>query len=401
MKREDIQEKSWEPAGWDMLYLVECGANARLPSPDRVAAMDLEKVYALSKRQSLEAIAYMALERVQKTAFPAIKEEEKAVLTRWEEDKNKAIRRTMLMDAARAKLFAYLDANKIWHMPLKGAVLCDMYPEFGMRQMSDNDILFDPSFRRQVHDWFVEQGYTVKSYEENNDDVYHKKPVYNFEMHIAFFLEKAHPELARYFAAIKNRLQPVSEKSFEYRMTDEDFYLYLLAHEYKHYSNGGTGLRSLLDVYVFLIAKNRMDWNYLSKELAELGLVDFEKEMRELAQKAFNPEMEKAALSQWELRMLTQLLFSGTYGTQETFWKNQLRKMQPDGEKISAAAKCKYLMRRLFPERTDMEIWCRRNAPWFLRHQWLMPAAFVWRIITRAGQKKKEIKAELDAVRKG
>lgn len=401
MKREDIQEKSWESAGWDMLYLVECGANARLPEPDRVAAMDLEKVYALSKRQSLEAIAYMALERVQKTAFPAIKEEEKAVLARWEEDKNKSIRRTMLMDAARAKLFAYLDANKIWHMPLKGAVLCDMYPEFGMRQMSDNDILFDPSFRRQVHDWFVEQGYTVNSYEESNDDEYHKKPIYNFEMHTALFLEKMEPKFARYYCTIKEKLQPAAGKAFEYQMTDEDFYLYLLAHEYKHYSNGGTGLRSLLDVYVFLMAKDRLDWKYLKKELAELELVDFEKQMRELAKKAFDPKMEKASLSQWELFMLTQLLFSSTYGVAEKFWQSQLRKMQPDGAKISAAVKYKYLKQRLFPGRTDMEMWCRKNAPWFLRHRKFLPAASVWRIVKRVGQKKKAIKVELDAVRKG
>ena len=38
-------------------------------------------------------------------------------------------------------------------------------------------------------------------------------------------------------------------------MSDEDFYIYITSHAYKHYSGSGTGLRTLMDFYAYLNAK--------------------------------------------------------------------------------------------------------------------------------------------------
>lgn len=50
-------------------------------------------------------------------------------------DEEKVIRKTLLMNAAREQLFLYMEQEKIWHLPLKGAVLSSLYPQFGMRQI--------------------------------------------------------------------------------------------------------------------------------------------------------------------------------------------------------------------------------------------------------------------------
>ena len=61
---------------------------------------------------------------------------------------------------------------------------------------------------------------------------------------------------------------------FGYRFSDEDFYLFLTAHEYKHYSWGGTGLRSLMDVYVYLKnLEGRLDWNYIKEEIRPASII--------------------------------------------------------------------------------------------------------------------------------
>lgn len=39
---------------------------------------------------------------------------------------------------------------------------------------------------------------------------------------------------------------------YEKHFSREDFYIYLVAHEYKHYFLGGTSLRSLADTYIYL-----------------------------------------------------------------------------------------------------------------------------------------------------
>lgn len=67
-------------------------------------------------------------------------------------------------------------------MPLKGSILKDWYPKFGMREMADNDILFDASKRKEVKAIFQGRGYTVKEYDKSNHDAYEKPPIYNFEI---------------------------------------------------------------------------------------------------------------------------------------------------------------------------------------------------------------------------
>lgn len=399
-KRNENEAKLWKTAAWDMLYLLQCSINADIPESERVTKMDFCKVYALSCRQSLEAMTYMALERLMKVNDVVRNYDPEQILIKWEESKNKVIRKTLLMDAAREQLFAYLEEQKIWHLPLKGVVLCLMYPEFGMRQMADNDILFDASFRQDVRDWFVAHGYTVKSFDESNHDEYHKEPIYNFEMHTALFHESAQPQFSLYYLSLKSRLYTIAGKTFEYGMTDEDFYIYILAHEYKHYSSIGTGLRSLLDLYVYNKAKDNLDRKYLDEELAKIGLYDFERDMKELSLKVFAPEFDYSILTEKEQKMLYELLFSRTYGTMENFWRKQVKKTQSDGIRILAVIKIKYLLRRVFPRKADIEKWCELYVPFFSGKRWMIPIAYIWRIVRVDKKRRKMIKKELDTVRK-
>lgn len=404
-KKEKTQElEQWAASAWDMLYLVQCGINSVVPDWEHVAKMDLGKVYARCKSQSLEVLAYMALENLMKSNPKLQIPDEKQVLPQWKDKKNKTIAKNLMMDAAREQLFAFLENRGIWHMPLKGTVLCHMYPKYGMRQMTDNDILFDPSFRQEVHDWFVEQGYEVESFQRNNHDEYHKNPVYNFEMHVALFKESEQPQLAQYYRTIKEKLVQKPGTAFEYYMTDEDFYLYIIAHEYKHYCYAGIGLRFLLDIYVLNIVKNNLNRSYLDRELKKFGLLEFENETKKLALKLFAPDtnvpMLLGMLSEKEVFILKESISGSIYGTMQKYCNNQLRKMQSNENQILVGVKFRYLMRRLFPSRSYMEKWCQQYQPYFLRHRWLMPIALLWRIIKRGIKKRKQIKEEFDAVRK-
>lgn len=389
----------WSRAAWDMLYLAACGIHKQAPDPARVLAMDLKKVYTLSRSQSLNALTYLALEQMKKVDGPEILDPDR-ILPAWAESRNKAIRKIMLLDGARAQLFAYLEEKGIWHLPLKGVILTPLYPELGTRQMSDNDILFDGTYRQEVREWFVAHGYTVEHYGASNHDVYHKDPVYNFEMHVALFHEAAHPQMAEYYQTLKERLKLVTGKGYEYCMTDEDFYLYLLAHMYKHYSNSGTGLRSLLDVYVYNRAKDKLDRAYLDQELQKMGLLEFEEQMRLLADKFFDPALKKTNLTEQEWGILHELSFNHTYGRKENSWKNAVRKTQPEGEPITAGVKFRYILRRLFPTREHMEKWCELYSPFFHRHKWLMPAARIWRFVKAEKEQRKTIQKEFHTVRK-
>lgn len=399
-KTKEKEKNTWKAAAWDMLYLTVCSINGEIPKYERVAEMDLQKVYALSKSQSLEAMTFMALERLLKGNDAVRSLDTEQVLTKWEEAKNKAIRKTILMNAERKQLFDFLERQNIWHLPLKGVILCPMYPELGMRQMSDNDVLFDPSFRPMVRSWFESRGYMVESYGKGNHDEYHKRPVYNFEMHTALFSEEAYTEFFQYYASVKNRLHPVAGGEFEYAMSDEDFYVYMVVHMYKHYFGYGTGLRSLLDLYVYHRAKPDLDRRYLDGEFEKIGILDFEKEMRALALKTFADQPEPIAFTENEQKILYELMSNHTYGTIENVWRMQVKKTQPEGASITPVVKMKYFLTRLFPNKEHMEKWCEMYAPFFFRNKWLMPIAYIWRIVKADSEKNKRVKKEFDTVKK-
>jgi hypothetical protein len=54
----------------------------------------------------------------------------------------------------------------------------------------------------------------------------------------------------------------------------EDFYIYQMGHLYKHYSKGGSGIRSVLDTYIYLKRyEDILDRGYLDKEFEKMGIL--------------------------------------------------------------------------------------------------------------------------------
>ena len=142
-------------------------------------------------------------------------------------------------------------------MPLKGAVLKNRYPTYGMRELSDYDILIDAGRAEAVKKIMEDDGFAKEQSRCLAHDIYHKQPVLNFEMHTALFDPDKETsqgaKLSRYYRHVEKRL--IGDRhgcGCEKHFSPEDFYLYLVAHEFKHYSAGGTGLRSLLDTYIYL-----------------------------------------------------------------------------------------------------------------------------------------------------
>lgn len=240
---------------YDMLYLSMCALNKIKPDPEKVENVDLEKLYKICQFNSLTALTCKALE----TAGISDK--------KFIEAKAKAIRKVLMLDAERQKICAFMEQNKIWYMPLKGVYIKEMYPEIGLRQMADNDILYNEKYQNELREFMEQNGYETDSIGVEHHDTYIKKPVYNYEMHTTLFDVVKEKEYTAYYADIKKRLVKVKNTEYCYNFTDEDFYIYIKLHEYGHYSEGGTGLRSLMDTYVYLNAKPELDWNYINGEI--------------------------------------------------------------------------------------------------------------------------------------
>ena len=228
-----------------LFYLCYCKLNHISPDQQRTKGLNISQLYQISVYHDIGAIVCMALE-----SAGILDNADPQTAKAFRNIRNKSLRKVLLLDNGRTEIFRFLDENKIWHMPLKGVILKDYYPELGMRQMSDNDILYDAAFRQTMQQYMLSQGYTLGAKKAYEDD-YFKLPVYNYEMHLSLFGNND-SDFSQYFQNIEERL---IRNGYLCCFTDEDFYLYFMAHAAKHYRSGGTGLRHLLDCYVFLSKK--------------------------------------------------------------------------------------------------------------------------------------------------
>ena len=323
-------------------YLAACGINGIRPDRTVLGEVNAKELYRISCIHFVDALVGTAWKN---TGVDLTKE--------WNEHILKAIRKVVLFDEERTKLFSFMEKKGIWYLPLKGIILKDYYPAVGMRQMSDNDILFDYSFCNEVQAYMESQGYEAIHVGMGNHDVYKKAPVYNFELHRALYGETHQEGWAEYYETVKDRLVLSEGTSCGYHFTDEDFYVYFTSHAYKHYAGCGTGLRTLLDFYAYLKVKEQeMDFAYIEKECDILGVAGFEKKNRSFCRKVFDgaalqgKEALEESLSEDEKEMLRYYLTSGAYGSSE---RGVVNKVKRYSEKGRINSKLRYLWDRLFP----------------------------------------------------
>ncbi len=367
-----MTREEYRAAVLDTAYLAACAVNGTVPDPERTARMDLKTLYAAADRHLLTGITAMALESagVRDEAFT--------------QAKGKAIRKVAAFDVERAAVLQALEDAEIWHMPLKGCVLEELYPKIGMRQMADNDILFDAARTADVKTIMEGLGFSSPDYTGRSvHDHFMKPPVCNFEMHRMLFGRMHDARIDAYYRDVKSRLIPDADSRYGYHFSDEDFYGYMIAHEYKHYSGGGTGLRSVLDTYVYLQKRSgSMDWAYIAGEAEKLGTADFEARNRSLALHLFGGE----DLTAQDGEMLDYIIFSGTYGNTRNRVINGVEKYGS-----GRTGKVRYVLHRLFLPMDTVRV----AFPLFARFPILLPFLPLYRAFLGLTLRKDRLRTEL------
>ena len=362
---------------FDLLYLLSCAANSQKADKSKIDTMDLDALYALCKEHSISAlVSSVLLEHIR---------EKREWYTKWSEEQMKALYRDMNFATERAKILAFLEKNGIWYMPMKGIVLKDYYPQPELREFADNDILIDASRAGDVREFMLKNGYRAKEGDSGHVDEYEKEPCFNFEMHRALY-HTNNPVFYDYYKDVKNRLLKDDGNRFGYHFSDEDFYVFMVSHAYRHYRDNGVGIRSLSDIYVYNKALGEtLDYGYIEEQLANIDSLDFEKQMRDLARKAFGDS--NPAFSEVEEKVLLYYFGSGTFGTEEQAAINHMKHLTGEAD-FSASGRRKYWLKRLF----DLEQY-KQDFPRAYKTKILIPFLIVYRALrglTKVGRLKEE-----------
>ena len=389
-----FMSKDYNPGFKSLIYLTACALNDKAPNMKSVPDNELFRIFELSKLHSVTSIVSFAFDKCDDDRMT------NDYKLAWDMSAVTAFKRRALFDAERSQICAFLEQKGIWHIPLKGVILQDLYPHYEMREMADNDLLIDDRYREDIKKYMLNRGYNIHFAGVTNHDEYTKAPVYNFEFHTRLFQYTFSEKFADYYSDVKRRLIKDPDSEYGFHFNNEDFYIYMTAHAYKHFKEGGTGLRSLTDVYIFNKAySDVLDRKYISDELEKRGIRGFEVMCRNVSRLLFaDPDAALSAieaLTPSQRRFLVFLSHTGAYGTDEEFVKSKFKKIT-GSDKMTFANKLKYYNSRLFPN----ESYYREAHPFLYKHKFLRPGFLMYRAVNRLIVNRKKIIGELKTINK-
>lgn len=230
------------------------------------------------------------------------------------------------------KVFNALDKKNIRYLPLKGYYLRKLYPTPELRTSCDVDFFYDSSCTNEVNEIMQAHGFIEGTLEHNHS--FWQKGSISFEPH--FNLLSDNDKFHAYYQNVWDRLKHVSGSLYSF--SDEDFYIFFIVHAAKHFTHGGFGIRTVLDIHIYNNAKT-LDREYLNGEFDKLGLTKFVKSIEELSECWFNGHEMNEDIE----RISDYIVESGTFGvTLHALMLNSVKENSVKGSKLS------YFLRTLF-----------------------------------------------------
>ena len=336
-----------------------------------LSAAEATRLYTLARSQDLVQFVGNAVGKHGDFGDDALK---KAVLN----DTIMLARRFTLQEYELESIRRALDEAAIAYIPLKGAVLCALYPISWLRSRGDLDIL--------VHEENVEHASQVltdvlgykKEKISSHDITFCSKSRVNVELHFSLLEENRIGQADKPLLQVWEQVQPDTGCGF--CMTDEMTYYYHMAHTAKHILNGGCGIRPFIDIWLL---NHRITFSRERREalLSQGGLLTFAHAAEHLAEVWFG----HAEHDQITQALDAYVIRGGVYGSLENHTAVNRAKYKTG---FSAA------LHHIIPPYSTMV----RNYPQLKKRPWLMPAYEVWRWIAaimehRVGNGARKLKA--------
>lgn len=272
------------------------------------------------------------------------------------------------------KVCGVLEEAKISYIPLKGAVIREMYPQPWMRTGCDIDILVHKEDVENAAKAITEAlGYTLKGRGKHDISILSTENIY-IELHFSLLEEDASPAMAKVLNKAWEYAVPAEKGGYEYKLDDAMFYFYHVAHMAKHFIIGGCGIRPFLDLWLMEQSKN-YDTAETRALLRKGKLTDFMKTARQLSRVWFSGEEHD------EITLLMQdfIFNGGCFGSAET---KMLSEQQKSGGRI------KYLLSRVFVPYDYL----KSQYPIIKKYSFLTPICEICRLFTLLFGKRKNFR---------
>ena len=247
--------------------------------------------------------------------------------------------------------------HDIDHIFLKGSLLKQLYPESYMRTMGDIDILVKDSDLEKAKSVLLSNGFTT----------YITTPVHECFFSKRKTLIEIHCELSEKTERFMKFLNKTWKETFNlylsrFELNYEYNLVYLLIHLVKHLNSSGIGIRSVLDIGIFVNHyKDSINKDKLKQFLSECDLELFYNNMLWLNQKCFGFDFTEFlnGFSQGEnfyQEVTDFILISGVHGFGKDFnrFTSQITHHARNNQNIRKG-RIKHFFKIIFPGRKTMQ----------------------------------------------
>jgi len=215
---------------------------------------------------------------------------------------NRAVRKEAVMHLEVERYFEELEKANITYLPIKGWKFKHLYRKPYLRTMTDVDVIIREDGFEKACLIAKECGFELDN-EGINHHVFVKKPITELEVHHRLFADTS---------VFHQWGTDILEKNGDFTISDEDAYVYLIAHMAKHFTSDGAGMRNMIDGYLYNkhYAFNESQSEYIKKTLRELKLDIFEARIRHLCEVWF----DGAEYDENSLELTEYVMDGGLYG---------------------------------------------------------------------------------------
>ena len=380
--RERVRHTNMTPTTTETQFLHI--AKAAISGGDLPAEkVDWPAIFALANQQKLLPILFEAVRKM-----PAAEENVALFAVTKQQVIGQVLNQTV-RSAEFADLYRKLRTVGLHPIVVKGQLCSRLYPLKDHRISADDDLYIPDAEFMTCHEQLLANGLTTDTPADElstADEVSYTKGGSSLyiELHRHLFdsSEDAHDELNHFFADLNS----VEIDGF-LAMPPHEHLLYLLLHAYKHFVRSGIGLRQFCDIGLWARAYHaEIDWQRLHDQCESVHAATFAAAAFRIARDYLGIEFDLPA--PWSDAvdaepLLHDSLCGGVYGS------NDLTRLHSstvtlNAVKASRTGEKSSVLRTVFPKREYLE----RRYPYLKKRPYLLPVAWVQRLVHYAGEKK-------------
>ncbi len=344
-----------------------CGETLSEDIKSAISEKEILQLYKISKSHDITHIVASALQS------DSLLQKGSEISEKFQKSQIVALYRNEKMKAELSSVSRVFEEEGIAHIPLKGAVIRDLYPNDWMRTSCDIDILVkEEDLDRAVKALESKLEYKVRGARDFHDISLFSKSGVHLELHFNILenRESIDAILGRAWEFAK------SENSCRYCFENEFLIFHILAHMSYHFTTGGCGIRSYIDL--FLMKKHlEFDESKLEKMLVECSL----KRFYEISVSLADAWLAHGKYDELLAEVERFILKGGVYGDVE----NGIA-----AGNVRTGGKFKYALQRIFQPYDVI----KQKYPILKKYRWLTPVYEVrrWFSLLLRGKAARSIK---------